>query len=90
VFVVLATQVTSDEPEHFIGGSGILDPWGKFISGPVFDREEILFSEINPESWELRKFQSRGIEARDDLLSLNITKEPYQALKVISQEKRPS
>jgi predicted amidohydrolase len=90
VFVVLATQVTSNEPEPFIGGSGILDPWGKFISGPVFDREEILFSEINPESWELRKFQSRGIEARDDLLSLNITKEPYQALKVINQEKRLS
>jgi nitrilase len=87
VFVVLAAQVTSENPEPFIGGSGILDPWGKFITGPVYDREEILFSEINPEFWELRKFQSRGIESRDDLLSLNVATEPYRSLNVKNQEK---
>jgi len=86
-FVVIAAQVTSEGPEPFIGGSGILDPWGKFIAGPMYDREDILISEINPESWELRKFQSRGIESRDDLLSLNIAREPYHSLNVKDHEK---
>ncbi len=86
-FVILASQVTFDEPEPFIGGSGVLDPWGKFISGPVFSREETLHSEINPESWKVRKFQSRGIEARDDLLSLNIAREPYNSMFIKNQEK---
>lgn len=86
-FVVIAAQVTSETPDPFIGGSGILDPWGKFISGPIYDHEDVLISEVNPESWELRKFQSRGIESRDDLLSLNVAREPYHSLIVKDHEK---
>ena len=85
-FVVLSSQITSGDPDSFIGGSGILDPWGKFISGPIYESEDILNAEINQKIWELRKFQSRGIEARDDLLSLNITRDPYRPLKIIEKE----
>jgi len=64
----------------FVGGSGILNPWGKFLSGPKYGKEEILQNRIDLESWQARNFQSRGMEARDDLLSLSIATESYRPL----------
>ena len=80
VYVALSSQVTMSKVKwewglSSIGGSGILDPWGKYIAGPVFKREKILNATIAPESWHVRKFESRGLEARNDLLSLNVTTE---------------
>ncbi len=58
----------------------ILDPWGNYIADPVYRREKIIHGRIEPESWRVSKFQSRGIEARDDLLSLNVAAEAYSPL----------
>ena len=55
-FVILASQVTFEELEPFIRGSGVLNPWGNSISGPMYNREEILYSEIDPELWRVKKF----------------------------------
>lgn len=94
VFVALASQATDKKPKNplakgqkFIGGSGILNPWGKFIYGPIYEREEILYADIEPEPWYVQKFQSRGIEARDDLLSLNLATETYRSLYVKNQDR---
>ena len=92
VFVALASQVTLNKSmaiavgQYFIGGSGILDPLGRFVSGPIFRREETLYAEIDPESWQAQKLQSRGIDSRDDLLSLNLATEDYRSLFVKNQK----
>jgi nitrilase len=86
VFVALVSQVTFKNSgsiavgQNFIGGSGILDPLGRFVSGPIYGREETLYVEIEPEPWQTQKLQSRGIDARDDLLSLNLATEEYRSL----------
>jgi len=86
-YVALVSQVTTRfgnsmmKGQRFLGGSGIIDPWGKFVSGPIFSKEEVLYADIDPEGWRVQMYQSRGVEARDDLLSLNIHREPYNPLK---------
>lgn len=93
-FVALASQVTPRSrkgplarSQDFIGGSGILTPWGKFLSGPKYSSEEIIYADIEPETWRVQKLQSRGIEARDDLLSLNLAKEAYQPIREKEERK---
>lgn len=85
-YVVISSQVTieKDHPlaseQLFIGGSGILNPWEIYISGPIYGHEEVLYADIDLDSWNIKKYQSRGIESRDDLLSLNLTIEEYKPL----------
>jgi predicted amidohydrolase len=87
VFVALASQVTKhrDPLERglaFIGGSSILDPMGNFLADPVYNKEKIVYADLEPKVWNIQKFQSRGIEARDDLLSLNLRAEAYKPLNI--------
>ncbi len=82
VHVVLASQVQEgrgglERGLSFIGGSSILDPWGNYIVKPVYGNDKILHARLEPGSWRVRKFQSRGVESRDDLLSLYVAKEAY-------------
>jgi len=91
VYVAVASQVTSGNGNFerglsFIGGSCVLDPWGNYVAEPVYKSEKTLYAKIRPGSWDVRKFQSRGIEARDDLLSLNITTERYSPLNRVPFE----
>ncbi len=83
VFVIIAAQVTPKRdkpgrkrirgiPPHllpFIGGSGILNPNGEYIAGPVYGKEKIIYSEINLKKWQTYK---SVINPRDDLFSLLI------------------
>lgn len=90
--VILSSQVViSNNPlakgQDFLGGSGVIDPWGQFLSGPIFGREDIVYADVDHERWCVQMFQSRGVEAREDLLSLKITKEPYKALRFEKEEK---
>jgi nitrilase len=92
VYVAVASQVTTGTANFerglsFIGGSCVLDPWGNYLAEPVYKSEKTLFATIRPGSWDVRKFQSRGIEARDDLLSLNIATERYSPLNRVPIEK---
>lgn len=93
IHVALASQIVESGSHYaagqrFLGGSGVIDPWGQFMSGPVFGRENIIYAEIDPEKWRVQMYQSKGVEARDDLLSLNIVREPYQALRFIKKIKK--
>lgn len=89
VYVLVSSQISiSNENsisyakgQKFLGGSGIIDPWGKYVKGPIFNKEDIIYADADIEKWRVRKFQSRGVEARDDLLSLNILKEPFRPIK---------
>lgn len=92
VYVALASQVQEgkgmlDRGLSFIGGSSILDPWGNYIAKPVYGRDKILHARMEPGSWHTRKFQSRGVESRDDLLSLNVVTEAYSPIHKIHPEK---
>jgi nitrilase len=57
-FVLSATQfaVRADYPEDFPlrdehvvirGGSCVVDPFGGFLAGPAFDREDVLFADVD-------------------------------------------
>jgi predicted amidohydrolase len=85
VYVIVAAQVTPkrDKPgkkgikgpprnlSPFIGGSGILNPNGNYLSGPVFGKETIIYSEIAVKDWQAHKY---GVNPRDDLFTLSIKK----------------
>ena len=84
VFVLMACGLMSPEdvPDDFPlkkrtlwnvnGGSGIIAPDGKYLAGPVFDKETILYAEIDPtkilrEKW---KIDTVGHYSRDDIVQL--------------------
>lgn len=54
------------------GGSGIIGPDGKYIVGPVYHEETILYAEIDPQAIlkEKWKIDTVGHYSRDDLLRL--------------------
>jgi nitrilase len=60
------------------GGSGIIDPLGKYLAGPVYDREELLVAEIDFDMIvaEKSKKDVTGHYARPDLLRLQILTPP--------------
>lgn len=85
VFVIIAAQVTPkhDKPGRkgivgtppqllpFIGGSGILNINGKYLAGPVYGKETIIYSEITVKEWLDYKY---GVDPRNDLFDLRIKK----------------
>jgi predicted amidohydrolase len=91
VFVAVSSQVTSNPtPQEngmqFIGGSSVLDPLGKYLVEPMYRNEKTIYTEIDPVLWDVKKIQSRGIESRDDLLSLNIATEAYRPYFIKNQK----
>lgn len=63
----------------FPGGSGILNPRGEYIAGPVYDREEILYAEIDKDMIIRAKavIDSVGHFTRPDIFGLNIYERRY-------------
>lgn len=64
------------------GGSAIIDPKGNVIAGPVNEREEILYADIDLEAargakWDL---DTAGHYARPDIFELTIDREPHAML----------
>jgi predicted amidohydrolase len=72
---VAAGDLPSDlaaKPIKANGGSAIIAPTGKYLAGPVYDREEILYAEIDLEQ-AIREKHSRDVAghyARPDVLQL--------------------
>ena len=60
------------------GGSAIIDPAGRYLAGPVYDREEILYAEINLESALRRKHMRdvAGHYARPDVFEFRVKTAP--------------
>lgn len=61
----------------FPGGSGVINPRGEYIAGPVYDKEDIVYAEIDT-SMILRAkaaIDSVGHFSRPDILSLKINED---------------
>jgi nitrilase len=58
------------------GGSGIIDPMGNYLAGPVYDREELIHAEIDLEKIIAAKstHDTTGHYTRPDLLHFEILK----------------
>jgi nitrilase len=56
------------------GGSAILAPDGSYLAGPVYDREEILYAELDPARLleERQRFDPAGHYHRPDVLKLEV------------------
>lgn len=63
---------------RFRGGSGIIDPSGNFIAGPVFDEETIVYGEIDLAKCDQARHATNlsGIYSRWDLFELTIKEGP--------------
>ena len=57
------------------GGSAILAPDGSYLAGPVYDREELLIAELDPNVLlaERQRFDPAGHYHRPDVLQLTVT-----------------
>ncbi len=58
----------------FFGGSGILNPSGEYLAGPVYNKEETLYAEIDLEQIIMRKaaIDTTGRDSRWDIINLNV------------------
>ena len=57
----------------FFGGSGIVGPDGEYIAGPVYDREDIIYAEINLRDILMRKtlIDTVGRDTRRDVFNFS-------------------
>ncbi len=71
------------------GDSAIVDPDGKFLAGPVQEREEILVAEIDPASLRGPRFQLdvAGHYARPDVFELTVHRAPRPLVRVVEEER---
>jgi nitrilase len=66
------------------GGSAILAPDGSYLAGPLYDREGILYAELDPSRLfeERQRFDPAGHYHRPDMLELQVrTEAPTEAAK---------
>jgi len=71
----------------FFGGSGIINPSGEYLAGPVYDQEDILYAEIDLSLIPIRKaaIDTTGRDTRWDILSLNIHDGVYVPYRELGQ-----
>ena len=92
-----------DIPEHFeykqkfysesrdwinVGDSVIVNPDGEFIAGPVRNKEEILYAEVDPLMMRGPKWilDVAGHYARPDVFELIVHREAHPMIKVIEEQ----
>lgn len=65
------------------GGSAVVDPDGKWVVEPVFEREEILYAEIDPAKMTGPRFQLdvAGHYSRPDLFQLSVNRQPQPLIR---------
>ena len=69
----------SDQPEIMCrGGSAIISPLGKVLAGPLYDREDILFADLDLGAIARSKFDFDvvGHYARPDVFQLSVNEKP--------------
>jgi len=69
-------------PGGFRGGSGIVNPYGEYIAGPVYDQETIVYGDIDLADVDPSRYavSLTGIYSRWDILSLNVSEAGYQPI----------
>ena len=67
----------------------MVDPDGKWVVEPVFEREEILYAEIDPEKMKGPRFQLdvAGHYSRPDIFELVVDRQPRAAIRTAREPK---
>jgi nitrilase len=70
------------------GRSCVIDPHGEIIAGPVEDREEIIYAEIDLKliAASKRTFDVAGHYARPDVFKFMVNREPNPVMQVTDSE----
>lgn len=65
------------------GGSAIVDPDGKFLAGPSFEAEAILYAEVDPSLWRGSRYQLdvAGHYGRPDIFDLRIDRRAHAMVR---------
>lgn len=75
---------------QFIGGTGIINPVGKYIVGPVYDCEEIVYADIN--LGQIAEAKSTvnlcGIYSRWDIMNIYIRQEPFEPVLPVYKDQQ--
>ena len=75
-----------DQPDIMCpGGSAIIGPMGQYLAGPVRDREEILFADLDPGAIAESRFDLdvTGHYARSDVLALVVNEKPLASVSFV-------
>jgi predicted amidohydrolase len=82
-----------NDPGWFRGGSGIINPFGEYIAGPVYDEETIIYGDIDLAETDgsLMGTNLAGIYSRWDLMNINVREQVYEpALSMESSVSGPA
>lgn len=66
----------------FFGGSGIINPSGEYIAGPLYDTEGIVYGEIDLSEIPLRKaaIDTTGRDSAWETISMNVNRSPRKPI----------
>lgn len=72
------------------GGSAIVDPDGKWVAEPVFEREEILYAEVDPAKMRGPRFQLdvAGHYSRPDIFQLAVNRQRQPMIQEAEENDR--
>ena len=67
-------------PQAIRGGSGVVNPSGEYVAGPVYDQETIVYGDIELSDTDKihHSVNLAGIYSRWDLININVRQEPYE------------
>jgi len=75
----------------FFGGSGIINPSGEYLAGPVYDQEDIVYADIDLSLIPMRKaaIDTTGRDTRWDILNLNLCDGVYVPYREMGETEMP-
>jgi len=78
-------------PPGFCGGSGIINPFGGYVAGPVYGEETIVYGDIDlADIYKKRSLVNpTGMYDRSDIININVRQEPYQAIMPMAVQEAP-
>lgn len=79
-------------PGGFRGGSGVVNPHGEYVAGPVYDEETIVYGDIDLSDIDKTRYAINltGIYSRWDLMNMNMRQEPYEPVVSMEAVERPA
>jgi nitrilase len=83
----------AEQPENICpGGSAILDPMGRYVAGPVFDREETLVADLDLDLVAQSRFDfdCMGHYARPDVFRLLVNERPMRSVRFMGEQEERS
>lgn len=83
-------QGKEKDSDYFMsrGGSVIISPLGQFLAGPIFDKEDILYADLDFDEIPRAKldFDAVGHYARPDVFTLHVNEKKNQTTVTTSED----